>query len=126
MSFLPILLGRRLPAVARSRLLAGLKDESRFLTPHGVATESPHSAKYEPDGYWRGPVWAPSTMIVVEGLAACGGKKLAKEIARRFCDTCAASGFAENYNALTGEGLRDRAYTWSASVFFLLAHEYLR
>jgi putative isomerase len=33
----------------------------------------------------------------------------------------ARSGMAENYNALTGAGLRDRAYTWTASVFLLLA-----
>jgi hypothetical protein len=33
---------------------------------------------------------------------------------------------AENFNALTGAPLRDRAHTWSASVFVILAHEYLR
>jgi len=31
------------------------------------------------------------------------------------------SGFAENFDALTGDGLRDRAYTWTASVYLLLA-----
>lgn len=33
--------------------------------------------------------------------------------------------FAENYNAVTGEGLRDRAYTWTSSGVFILAEEYL-
>jgi hypothetical protein len=28
---------------------------------------------------------------------------------------------AENFDALTGEGLCDRAYTWTASVFQILA-----
>jgi len=27
----------------------------------------------------------------------------------------------ENYDALTGRGLRDPAYTWTCSVFLLLA-----
>ena len=36
------------------------------------------------------------------------------------------SGMAENYDAITGDGLRDRAYTWTSSVFLILAHEYLR
>lgn len=34
-------------------------------------------------------------------------------------------GFAENYNAVTGESLRDRAYTWTSSGVFILAEEYL-
>jgi hypothetical protein len=35
------------------------------------------------------------------------------------------SGFAENYDALTGEGLRDRAYTWTASTAMILVSEIL-
>ncbi|MFP4377349.1 MAG: MGH1-like glycoside hydrolase domain-containing protein [Spirochaetales bacterium] len=71
----------------------------------------------EPDG---GPVWGPSTYLIVEGLRACGEDELAETIADRFCRTCAENGFAENFDALTGEGLRDRAYSWTASVFLLL------
>jgi putative isomerase len=35
------------------------------------------------------------------------------------------SGMAENFDALSGDGLRDRAYSWTASVFLVLGHEYL-
>ena len=34
--------------------------------------------------------------------------------------------FAENFDALTGVGLRDRAYTWTASAYLMLAAAYLR
>ncbi len=122
---LPVILGRRLPDSIREALVVDLGPDGPFLTEYGLATEEPGSPAYESDGYWRGPIWAPSTMLLVDGLAACGEEKLAKEIARRFCDMCAESGFAENFDALTGEGLRDRAYTWTSSVFFLLAGEYL-
>ncbi len=40
-------------------------------------------------------------------------------------DTCAVSGFAENFNAVTGDPLRDPAYTWTSSVFLTLAREFL-
>ena len=30
---------------------------------------------------------------------------------------------AENFDALTGEGLRDRAYTWTAGAYLLLAED---
>jgi putative isomerase len=35
----------------------------------------------------------------------------------------ARSGMAENFDAITGEGLRDPAYTWTSSVFLIFAHE---
>ena len=123
--FLPIVLGERLPAKVREHLIAGIKEPGRFLTDHGLATESVRSPLYEADGYWRGPIWAPSTMILIDGLAACGEHALAQDLARRFCDMAARSGMAENYDAASGEGLRDRAYTWTSSVFLILAHEYL-
>jgi glycogen debranching enzyme len=123
--YLPLILGRRLPAGVRSDLIAGLTRPGRFLTSHGLATESPRSSAYQADGYWRGPIWAPSTLLMVEGLAGCGEWELARDVARRFCDMAARSGFAENFDAQTGAPLRDRAYTWTASVFLILAHEYL-
>ena len=123
--YLPLILGKRLPQGVRRELIDGLMRPGRFLTQYGLATESPTSPYYDPDGYWRGPIWAPSTMILVEGLAACGEGELARDIARRFCDMVAQSGFAENFNAQTGEPLRDRAYTWTASIFMVLGHEYL-
>lgn len=123
--FLPLILGKRLPADVRDALVAGLTQPGRFITGHGLATESPRSPLYEPDGYWRGPIWAPSTMLLVEGLAACGEERLARELSHEFCDMAARSGMAENFDALTGEGLRDPAYTWTSSVFLILGHDYL-
>ena len=115
---LPIVLAKLLP---RNVLDALEENIAGFLTDHGLATERPDSAAYQADGYWRGPIWAPSTYLVVKGLETSGFNELARDVAERFCATCAASGFAENFDALSGEGLRDRAYTWTASVFLLLA-----
>lgn len=123
--YLPIILGKRLPEHIRSFLISGLKEKGRFLTDYGFATESIRSRYYETDGYWRGPIWAPSTMIIVDGLWNAGEKEFAREIAYKFCSMCKKSGMAENFNALTGEALRDHAYTWTSSVFLILANEFL-
>jgi len=123
--YLPIVLGERLPQAVRAKMIAALKDEGRFLTAHGLATESPKSSFYQADGYWRGPIWAPSTLVTIDGLAQLGETALARRLARGFCEMCEREGFAENFDALTGAGLRDRAYTWTSSVFLILAHEYL-
>jgi putative isomerase len=122
--YVPILLGKRLPEDVLRRLVETLHSE-KYYTAHGFATESPQSELYQPDGYWRGPIWAPSSMIIIDGLYRAGEKEFADEAARKFCDLVMQSGCAENYDALTGEGLRDRAYTWTASVFFMLAERLL-
>lgn len=105
-------------------MINDLKTNGLF-TPFGIASESPRSPFYENDGYWRGPIWAPTTYIMVSALDDCGEKAFAKEIAKRFCELCKKSGFAENFNALTGAPLKDSGYTWTASVF-LLMNEYLK
>jgi len=120
-AFMPLLLGRRLePGVIRS-LVAGIAEPGRFLTRHGLATESVRSPLYRPSGYWRGPIWGPSTQLIVSALLGVGETRLAREISRRFCNTFARSGSAENFDALSGAGLCDRAYTWTSSAFLTLA-----
>ncbi len=115
---LPIVLADALPPdVAKS--LAG--QISRHLTRWGLATEPVDSPEYRADGYWRGPIWAPATILVEDGLRRAGYVELADIIAERFLALCEKSGFAENFDAITGEGLRDRAYTWTASAYLLLA-----
>jgi glycogen debranching enzyme len=123
--YMPIILGERLDEQTRSKMIASLRQSGRFFTSHGYATESPKSPLHESDGYWRGPIWAPPTMILADGLARSGQEGLAHEIARRFCRMCASGGFAENFDAQTGQPLRDRAYTWTASVFLILARMFL-
>jgi glycogen debranching enzyme len=83
----------------------------------------PGTPEYEADGYWRGPIWAPSTVLIENGLRRAGFIELADTVSERFRALCEKSGFAENFDALTGEGLRDRAYTWTASAYLLLARE---
>ena len=117
--YLPVILGKRLPERIRTALVRELSGD-RFLTEWGYATESPKSPRYEPNGYWLGPIWAPETLILVDGLRACGEEKLARDVAGRFLRLFAKSGSAENFDALTGEGLCDRAYTWASAVFLTL------
>ncbi|CAN5330846.1 trehalase family glycosidase [soil metagenome] len=120
LTLLPILAGDRLPEHIRERLATGIRDH---LTEFGPATEIPGTEHYESDGYWRGPIWAPSTVLVESGLRTSGYPELADLVSQRFRALCELSGFAENFDAVTGEGLRDRAYSWTASAYLLLAGE---
>jgi glycogen debranching enzyme len=125
LDLMPIVLGADLPASVSAALA---RDIERHLTAHGLATEPVDSQHYRADGYWRGPIWAPSTVLVEDGLRRAGHTDLANEISHRFRALCEKSGFAENFDAETGTGLRDRAYTWTASGYLILAaaHQHRR
>jgi putative isomerase len=116
--YLPLILGERLPATVRTALLA---EVDAVITPHGVASEGPGSPLHESDGYWRGPIWAPTTYLVLDGLAACGDLARAEALGRGFAAMAQTGGFAENYEATSGRPLRDRGYSWSAAVFLRIA-----
>ncbi|MEI5522011.1 trehalase family glycosidase [Streptomyces brasiliscabiei] len=123
LDLMPIVLGEHLPAEVGSALADRIE---AHLTPHGLATELPTSPHYLADGYWRGPIWAPATVLVEDGLRRAGHRRLADDISARFRALCETHGFAENFDALTGTGLRDRAYTWTASSYLLLARDHHR
>ncbi|MFF6879623.1 amylo-alpha-1,6-glucosidase [Streptomyces sp. NPDC012474] len=118
LELMPVVLGEHLPADVSSTLADHIK---AHLTPYGLATELPTSPHYLADGYWRGPIWAPATVLIEDGLRRAGHERLADDISARFRALCETHGFAENFDALTGKGLRDRAYTWTASSYLLLA-----
>ncbi|MEU3937114.1 trehalase family glycosidase [Streptomyces sp. NPDC029044] len=118
LDLMPVVLGEHLPGDVSSTLADHIK---AHLTPYGLATELPSSPHYLADGYWRGPIWAPATVLIEDGLRRAGHERLADDISARFRALCETHGFAENFDALTGKGLRDRAYTWTASSYLLLA-----
>lgn len=121
--YLPLILGRQLPPEVRDRLVSGLMKQGRFRTSHGFASEALTSKHYSPDGYWLGPIWAPPTLMLAEGLDGVGEHQLAKNLREDFCKMAQQSGMSENYDAVTGAGLRDPAYTWTSSVYLILAHQ---
>lgn len=116
-AFMPLLLGPKLPADHRAALLSNLKAPGRFLTPHGLATEALTSPHYRSNGYWRGPIWAPVTALLVDALNACGEHGFAADVRNRFCTMCESSGMAENFDAVTGKGLCDPAFAWTSAVY---------
>ncbi len=117
---LPIIAADHLPDQVVRRVAETI---AGHLTEFGPATQRVDTDEYEADGYWRGPIWAPSTALVEHGLRHSGHDELADVVSDRFRRLCERSGFAENFDALTGDALRDRAYTWTASCYLVLARE---
>lgn len=121
--FIPLLLGASLPANLRKNLLRQLAEPGRFLSDYGYATEALNSPFYQEDGYWRGPIWAPVSLLLYHALQANQEFTAARELARKFTTMAAGSGMAENFSATSGAGLRDPAFTWTSSVYLYLANQ---
>jgi hypothetical protein len=117
---MPVILGHRLPQSVQAQLIESLKSRLQQ-SPFGLPSEPPTSPFYQSDGYWRGPIWAPATMIIAEGLDDMGEHTLADTLRKKFCLMAQHSGMAENFDAKTGAALRDPAYTWTSSVYLIFA-----
>lgn len=120
LTFIPLVLGSRLPQAVRDAMIAELRQPGGQLGPHGLMSEHADSPHYVADGYWRGPVWSPPTLLVSTGLAELGEIDLARAVASPWAKCCVQHGFAENFNALTGAPQRDRAMPWASAVWLLL------
>ena len=122
--WMPIAAAHRLPGEIRDAL-AGYLVKGGHRTRFGLASEAPGSPEYRSDGYWRGPIWAPVMLLIVDGLRRCGETEAAGALARDFCEAVLKGGMAENFDALSGRGLVDPGFTWTSSVFLHFAGRYL-
>ena len=84
-------------------LVSALEDPSRFGRPFPVPSLSASDPDYRPWGdYWRGGVWAPTSYMVLRGLAQAQKMDCATRLARKMVD-CVDEVFAntgtlwENY-----------------------------
>jgi glycogen debranching enzyme len=98
-NFMPVVLGKRLPKEILGPMVRSLMQPGRFLTDWSLATESVRSPFYNAEGYWRGPIWAPSTLLVWSGLHDAGYSAEAATVRERFLALCAKAGFSENFHA---------------------------
>ena len=122
--WMPIAAAHRLPGEIRDALAEHLVNGGHR-TRFGLASEAPGSPEYRSEGYWRGPIWAPVMLLIADGLRRCGETEAAGALARDFCEAVLKGGMAENFDALSGRGLVDPAFTWTSSVFLHFAGRYL-
>ena len=119
--YLPLVIGYRFPKAVREQLVKQLLET--FETPYGIATEAPDSPYYKKGGYWLGPVWAPTTYLMIDALRENGYVTEAKRIAEKFCRLTEIGLMSENYDPFTGVGYDDPAFSWPSCVLLQLLEE---
>ncbi len=133
MSFIPLLLGKRLPQEIIDKMADSLSREGVWLTPYGLSGERLGSSHFHLTGWSAGPVLAPSQLLVCLGLRASGKVDLAKEIATRYCQALVKAGFPMVMNPKTGEDVSEGRWStrypnrmaWTAMIFLLLGSLFL-
>jgi glycogen debranching enzyme len=81
LKYIPLVGSAYLPKPIIESMTSGLQ---AHLTEWGLAIKYPKSPDYESDGYWRGPIWAPPTILIESGLRVSGNTELADEILERY------------------------------------------
>jgi hypothetical protein len=81
-----------------------------------VPTCEPTAAQFDPERYWRGPVWVLVNWLVAQGLLLAGDAARAESLRRSTLALVERSGFTEYYDALTGAGIGGHGFSWSAAL----------
>jgi glycogen debranching enzyme len=119
-TFLPLFAG--LPSERQAKRLV----EEHLLNPneyaqggdvgHWVTTTSKAEPTWEPQRYWRGPVWIIMNWFIIEGLRRYGYEDLAEIIRQDTLGLIASAGFREYYDARDGSGCGSTDFSWSAAL----------
>lgn len=106
------------------RVVENMMDEGKFNTFVPLGTVSKDNPSFEPEKYWRGPVWLDQAMFGVEAMQNYGYKEEAQAMAYKMFDNAEGlledGAIRENYNPETGAGLHTTNFSWSASSFYSL------
>lgn len=114
---IPLLVIDKFPEEVRAQLISNI---DQFLTEFGLASEAPSSKYYKADGYWRGPIWAPTTCLCYLGLEKASLGEYQERVRSSYVKMCEKYGYAENFDALEGYGLSDKSFAWTAAVYKFL------
>ena len=105
---------------AKSLIKNYFLNPDEFYLPFILPTTSKSDPAFDPKGFWRGPIWISTNWIVFKGLKNYGFETEAKYLLDCSIKLLEKSGFREQYNPLTGEGLGARNFTWGGLIVDML------
>lgn len=105
-----------------------LTDTTKFSTYIPFPTIAADNPKYNPRGYWRGPIWLDQTYFAVKGLRNYGYHELADQYTLQVFDRLQGlkegAPIHENYGTHTGERLKAPHFSWSSSHLLMFYDDY--
>lgn len=119
--FAPLFANLLTPLEARKVVEEHLLNKKEFLTPYSVPTVALNEPSFDPEGFWRGPVWFSTNWFIYHGLLNYGLQEPAQKILQDSLNLIKKHGFREQYNPLTGEPMGAENFTWGGLVLDMLA-----
>lgn len=83
---------------------------------YAIASTDPRESKYEPQRYWRGPVWLHINWMIALGLEYNGQLDTALKVKDKTNTLFRENKFFEYFNAETGEGCGGDDFSWTAAI----------
>lgn len=93
-----------------------LFNEKEFGSGFFVPTVSLAEESFDPECYWRGPVWMNVNWFIYHGLKNYGLDKEADKIKRGSLELVEKAGFREYFNPKSGDGLGAEGFTWAGLI----------
>lgn len=116
------------------KLLSHLFSPKEFWGEYGVPTVAFNDEKFmsiqpkwlfsKDPYYWRGPIWPPITVLIVEGLLRYNQVSSAEKLVEKWMTLVGKSGFAEYFynNGSPGKAHPDEEFGWTAAATIYLTH----
>ncbi len=100
------------------RLFKILRSEDGYWPANGypLPTVSLSAAEYDPDKYWRGPVWINTNWLMIQTFQKYGYLDEAQKLLRLSLQLVAENGFYEYFNPFSGNGLGADQFSWTAAL----------
>ncbi|AXR07433.1 MGH1-like glycoside hydrolase domain-containing protein [Salinimonas sediminis] len=84
--------------------------------PFALSSTHPEDPNYEPQRYWRGPIWLHINWMIAEGLLDYGCTSQAERIKEASRDLLYVSGYNESFHAQTGARSGGADFSWTAAM----------
>ena len=86
------------------------------VVPYGVPSSDPTDVTFEPQRYWRGPVWVLVNWMIADGLAGAGHTDRAEAVRATTLALVERNGFCEYFDPTSGEGIGGQGFSWTAAL----------
>ncbi len=91
--------------------------------PYLVPSFDPRDSRFEPNRYWRGPVWAMVNYMIATGLAETGEDEWAEKVRLSTRQMMLHSGFPESFSPTTAESVGGLHFAWTAAIWLAWLHK---
>ena len=100
----------------QTRRMLDRLDRWSTVVRYAVPSSDPTDITFEPQRYWRGPVWVLLNWMIADGLATAGHTDRAEALRATTHDLVARAGFCEYFDPTNGEGIGGEGFSWTAAL----------